>query len=95
MYITRKSLKYIAVTVFTCSLMVNLFLKTVYGEALVSDATVEVVQDDGVVILENNVKQDQLPKTNEQTSILFAWLGILILIFLVKKAYYRLETFLR
>lgn len=92
MSFTKRKLKYLAVTVCTCGLIVNLFLKTVHGESLVSDATVEVIQDDTSVILENNVKQEQLPKTNEQMGSLFTWLGMLLLIFWLRKVYVRLRS---
>ncbi|MDA9470439.1 hypothetical protein [Enterococcus sp. 5H] len=91
MSFTRRKLKYLAVIVCTCGLIGNLFLKTVHGESLVSDATVEVVQDDTSVILEDNVKQEQLPKTNEQINSLFACLGMLLLILWARKVYNMLK----
>lgn len=86
MYCIKRNLKYIVITIFMYGFVFNLFLKTVHGESIVSDATVEVVQEDPAVIPEDHA-QDQLPKTNEQMNHFFVWLGILMIIFWAKSLY--------
>ncbi|MGX7149961.1 LPXTG cell wall anchor domain-containing protein [Enterococcus ureasiticus] len=92
MYFIKRNLKYLAITVFICWLIVNLFLKTAYGESIISDATVEVIQEGTSVIIENSAKPDQLPKTNEQLSGLFTWIGIVLIIFWVKSLRDKFRT---
>ena len=92
MYFIRKNIKYLITISFSLGLIVNFSLKEVYGESIVSDVTVEVIQDDSPTeIKEDNIQQNKLPQTNENSNYFFSWIGIGLIILWLSYRYRKLK----